>query len=472
VDGRPHGKIATVRALIVVVAGLVGCVGSGTFRCVHDPDCGPGGTCEPSTNLCSFADGKCASGQRYGAFAGDLSHSCVGGGTGAKCGGPPVVTDDFEDGVTAPAWGAAFDDGVASYAETGGQLTIHSPANTSGNHYAGYLMSTAFDLRNDAAWVEVPKVCDVSGHGDTYMRLSAQGDNHVAIEEENGEIFFARSVNGVETDVGQATYDPSAMLWWRIRETAGTVFWETGPDGTTWNIGASQPDPIDLSGVYPQLVAGAYQAEPLGVDAAFDNYNGGGAPPETWCPLDHLTDAFAENALLDVWTSDDSDPGCAVAIANGQAVLTLPTTAPGYCDASTTSIFDLRNSHAEIHVIGSPLSSPSTDQFIQVRDANSGDHLEIGLIQGAVHFADRVNGTYTSVVDDVPYDASTMSWWRIREAGGVTYWETSGDATTWTVQAMLADPIADSEVTFRFGAGADVTLSNAGTAIFDDVNPM
>jgi hypothetical protein len=58
---------------------LVGC-GSlhSSFECRSSDQCS-GGICE-ATGFCSFSDGKCASGQRYGHFSGALADQCTDGG--------------------------------------------------------------------------------------------------------------------------------------------------------------------------------------------------------------------------------------------------------------------------------------------------------------------------------------------------------------------------------------------------------
>jgi hypothetical protein len=69
--------------LIVLLAALVACSGpKNAFECTDNASCrngGAAGTCE-TTGFCSFPDGTCPSGSRYGTAAGSLSSQCVGGG--------------------------------------------------------------------------------------------------------------------------------------------------------------------------------------------------------------------------------------------------------------------------------------------------------------------------------------------------------------------------------------------------------
>ena len=62
------------------MASLAGCYGRGSFVCESNDQCsvsGIDGICQPN-HACSFADGTCTSGQRYGDSAGTSSGACVG----------------------------------------------------------------------------------------------------------------------------------------------------------------------------------------------------------------------------------------------------------------------------------------------------------------------------------------------------------------------------------------------------------
>jgi hypothetical protein len=77
--GRAGVLVGAAVAAFVALAGLAGCKVTGTFECAISAQCGAGGTCQPLTGFCSFADGTCPSGQRYDDYAGaGLAGSCVG----------------------------------------------------------------------------------------------------------------------------------------------------------------------------------------------------------------------------------------------------------------------------------------------------------------------------------------------------------------------------------------------------------
>ncbi len=107
----------------VLFVGLAGCFRSnGEFRCESDAECvrgGTTGTCE-LVGFCSFPDSACASGTRFGDYAGSLSNQCVGDTPPGDAGvDTPVITDGSPDAppIVPPVFlvaANAHGDGVAS----------------------------------------------------------------------------------------------------------------------------------------------------------------------------------------------------------------------------------------------------------------------------------------------------------------------------------------------------------------------
>jgi len=57
----------------------------------------------------------------------------------------------------------------------------------------------------------------------------------VVFAERGGQLSFVTKANGTSTAT-QITYDPNAHRYWRLRESAGTVFYETSPDASAWTV--------------------------------------------------------------------------------------------------------------------------------------------------------------------------------------------------------------------------------------------
>lgn len=62
--------------ILVLVAMTAACLPK-TYHCSSDSDCGATGACR-SNGFCSFLDGTCATGYRYGDLSGGFSNQCVG----------------------------------------------------------------------------------------------------------------------------------------------------------------------------------------------------------------------------------------------------------------------------------------------------------------------------------------------------------------------------------------------------------
>lgn len=95
-----------MRAAIILVAVLAstGCLRKTEFKCSDSAACGAGGACE-ANGFCSFADGSCNSGRRFGELSGEtFSGQCVGDGQTGIDGG----TDGQPDGQTNPSCPAGY----------------------------------------------------------------------------------------------------------------------------------------------------------------------------------------------------------------------------------------------------------------------------------------------------------------------------------------------------------------------------
>jgi hypothetical protein len=94
---------------------------------------------------------------------------------------------------------------------------------------------------------------------------------------------------------------------------------------------------------------------------------------------------------------------------------------------------------------------------------SDGSFVVTGLIleDGAFLFL-RPDKTY---VDAGRYDPSDL-WWRLRESGGVLYFDTSMDGKTFQNRGSIPDPAPLDSVTVGLGAGENVDAGDAGEAEF------
>lgn len=109
---------------------LVGCLGGDAFLCESDEVCQQGATtglCQPS-GYCSFPDDECATGQRYGAYAGgSLAGECVEPGGLASDGGS---TDDGVSTSPLTTGATSSTTGVTSSTTTSPTTGVDGPVTT------------------------------------------------------------------------------------------------------------------------------------------------------------------------------------------------------------------------------------------------------------------------------------------------------------------------------------------------------
>lgn len=92
-------------------------------------------------------------------------------------------------------------------------------------------------LKDCAITAEVTKVPQ-SGQRSTYLEVFLKDAYYVRIRVAGGTAYFEMAESSEIRS--SAPYDPAAMRFWRIREQANTLFWETSPDGSAWTIRAQR----------------------------------------------------------------------------------------------------------------------------------------------------------------------------------------------------------------------------------------
>jgi hypothetical protein len=156
-----------------------------------------------------------------------------GGGTptGQWC---PVssIVDNFGGTTMSTQWARSYANGPETVVQGGGQLLFTLAPNAVA--YAGYGSSAAYRLTGSAMLVQVPVVPSLAYGPQVLVNLAAPGQNALQMLEENGKLTARLNLAGTTTDIGSVVYDPTQHAWWRIRESGGTVFWDTAPDGKSW----------------------------------------------------------------------------------------------------------------------------------------------------------------------------------------------------------------------------------------------
>jgi hypothetical protein len=177
------------------------------------------------------------------------------------------------------------------------------------------------------------------------------------------------------------------------------------------------------------------------------------APPFTAAPkIGTLADDFTLNRLATVW----ADRAGTVTWSAGEAAIEC---AAGYGSwLQPPGAYDLTNSG--IYAKVSPYIAPGAATNLML-GVSTGNNLFIGYAGGDLAVNSNIRGAQKTLFATA-YSATAHAWWRIREAGGVTYFDASPDGVTWTSLYSAADyvfgfPLASLDVTFQagvYGGGA------------------
>jgi len=163
-----------------------------------------------------------------------------------------ALRDNFQGTVIdTNKWTA---NGTTSYLQQlDGQLIMTPTALTSG--YCA-VDSGLYDLTG--SYVMVKNESLVSGSS-TEQQLIVEIDepNKIVIFYSNGGMVCRKTVAGVNDDTYPG-YDASRDIWWRIRESGGTIYMETSPDSVTWTTLRSFVNPFAVTSLLCILQAGNY----------------------------------------------------------------------------------------------------------------------------------------------------------------------------------------------------------------------
>jgi hypothetical protein len=139
-----------------------------------------------------------------------------------------TFSDDFQDGQMSRAW-EGMQSGACSGGESSGELRFSIGAAVG---QCGWRSNAAYDLTSSAAYLEVPAITNYHLPLRFALRVLDITSQSIA------EIGFVGSNELAENATGIAPmrtpYTGSNDRWWRVRESAGMIYWEASSNGTTW----------------------------------------------------------------------------------------------------------------------------------------------------------------------------------------------------------------------------------------------
>lgn len=185
-----------------------------------------------------------------------------------------TLQDNFNDNsIDTGKWAPDFFYG-GTVQETSQQIKITLPA-ASGNGPFAYMDSlNSYSIAGSYTKVEL---ISISGQVDqTVLSVYSNPQNYEAdFIIQSGTVYIRRYSYPPVSDLVLTTfpYSPIQHRWLRIRESSGTFYWDTSPDGIVWTNHASIAHSVSTLGWKTYFQAASFYGVSNGGYAIFDNFN-------------------------------------------------------------------------------------------------------------------------------------------------------------------------------------------------------
>jgi hypothetical protein len=193
---------------------------------------------------------------------------------------------------------------------------------------------------------------------------------------------------------------------------------------------------------------------------------GGTCAPGAHPPISSLTDDFGDGTPAPAWSPHLA---CSPVETGGEVVFAIPADVMQFCWYQSVDTFRLTCDALTFAVLEATTPTQGVQTFVYL------DYIDENLMPDTINLILEGGGFQLGRMSDMtslpkPYDPVQDRWWRLREAEGRLYFETSPDGKDFIDLGSIPDPAPLESVRVRFGAGAYQALPNPGTARFDCYN--
>ena len=167
---------------------------------------------------------------------------------------PDVLVDDF-DGTLA-LWPNSY----GSYLLQAGNSRVRL------EHTAGYsaIYSDVVSLVGKAFVANVEHAAPTASR-EVYMSVEVDPVDNYLIFSQTGGVLYMRHLRLGVTSEASVPYDGTSMRWLRLRESSGSFYWDTSPDGVTWTQRYTFTSILNVSSVTLGIGAGDWAGASPGV---------------------------------------------------------------------------------------------------------------------------------------------------------------------------------------------------------------
>jgi hypothetical protein len=395
-------------------------------------------------------------------------------GSEAACGSMQLLHESFDDGRASVGWIERWY-GSASLRLANDRLEMDL------GDYGGaatYRTSQVYDLRDSELAIEMKPGGEMTGLALREGALERVDDpvsplrGGVALQFDSGRLYAVRLDGTAELVGAEVRYDAAIHRYFRVREAAGTIYWETSPDRSDWWELYSRSTPMDASAVRVELFARGGGEGDL---AWFDDLNVPVAEPSALCPPTRLHDDFDDGRIALVWKRWFGAGRCSIEERDGQVEVALAGMPFATCGLVSSSHLDFRGASISFELDPGAQSAgvAAFADLSHYRPQGVTDRIEVRVSNERVrmritHKPSPAESEVSSFSAEAPYVAAGMRYFRLRESGGRIHWHSSPDRVNWSALAETDTTIDVSAAIFGLSA---VKVEGAQSAVFryDDV---
>lgn len=146
-----------------------------------------------------------------------------------------VLTDNFDDNsLDASKWSTVVTGG-GSIQETNSRIEMSLPSSANDGDLNDLSSVDLYTLEASSMSIKVVEVPNVASqaNADFLWNLTQDGQNWIRWVIEGGIMYAQYKVGGYRTNIGTMSYTTD-MLYWRIRESGGYIYFETSSDGASF----------------------------------------------------------------------------------------------------------------------------------------------------------------------------------------------------------------------------------------------
>jgi hypothetical protein len=331
-----------------------------------------------------------------------------------------------------------------------------------------------YNLVGDRVYLEVDQIPNQAQGASAALDLRYVDGDDIFFAVDQGMLQCGFDHGGHRSLPMSTPYDATTQHYWQIRESQGTIYCETSPDGTTWSPAGSfdvaQSDLATPSGLGVLIAA----STPAGMAAPgvfeIDNLNGGLPPTGVWCPALSYTDDFPATGPVPgpAWIrSYITDPKDSYDQAGGTLNLHFGADASTGLGYESSVAYNMTGQRVSLQVLSLVTLAEGTAFFVVSNDTNANVYWDMhsdGF--SCVYDADGQSGTIWQ--GEAP---ALPAWVGLRESGGRVYCEIYQNGS-WTSHGSTAGALDATRADITLGASAGMPGSFLGKFAHYNLGPQ